>query len=196
MIACEFREPLLTERLRIRLLTAADTDAVHAYQSRADVCEYLLFEPRDRATVAQKVAEAAAASRFQQDGDSWRLAVERLSDGSMLGELYFALASTEHECAEIGWIFHPDYQGHGYAGESARALLQFGFQVVACHRIVAELTPQNSASVNLCRRLGMREEAYFVQNMKLRGRWEDTGVYAMLGNEWAAAHGAGGHPPS
>lgn len=193
MIACEFHEPLVTERLRIRLLTTADTDAVHAYQSRADVCEYLLFEPRDHETVAQKVAEAAAASGFERDGDDWRLAVERLHDGAVLGELYFALASTEHECAEIGWIFHPDYHGHGYAHESAAALMRFGFQVVGCHRIVAELTPQNSASVNLCRRLGMREEAYFVQNMKLRGRWEDTGVYAMLRDEWAATRGADGH---
>jgi len=51
---------------------------------------------------------------------------------------------------------------------------------------VAELAPQNTASVNLCKRLGMREEAHFVQNMRIRGRWEDTGIYAMLRSEWDA----------
>ncbi|WP_308465739.1 GNAT family N-acetyltransferase [Rathayibacter soli] len=187
MIPYEFREPLATERLRIRLMTPADTDAVHAYQSRADVCEYLLFEPRSRATVVEKVAAASAATRFEKDGDDWRLAVERVADGAVLGELYFSLARAEHQCAEIGWMFHPDYFGNGYGQESARALLRLGFETVQCHRIVAELTPQNTASVNLCRRLGMREEAYFVENLMLKGRWQDTGVYAMLRSEWNAA---------
>lgn len=44
-----FAEPIGTERLVLRPMRLADVDAVHAYQSREDVCRYLLFEPRDRA---------------------------------------------------------------------------------------------------------------------------------------------------
>ena len=52
-------EPVRTERLLLRMMTTDDVDDIHAYQSRDDVCRYLLFEPRDRAVVAEKVAQHA-----------------------------------------------------------------------------------------------------------------------------------------
>jgi RimJ/RimL family protein N-acetyltransferase len=36
----------------------------------------------------------------------------------------------------------------------------------------------------VCRRLGMREEAHFVQDIWFRGAWADTGIYAILTGEW------------
>jgi len=48
----------------------------------------------------------------------------------------------------------------------------------------AELDPRNDASIALCRRLGMREEAHFVEDMWFKGEWADTGVYAILASEW------------
>jgi RimJ/RimL family protein N-acetyltransferase len=60
---------------------------------------------------------------------------------------------------------------------------------MGAHRILASLTPENTASVRLCLRLGMREEAHFVEDMFIKDRWEDTGVYAILDREWSARHG-------
>ncbi len=191
MVPLDFNGPLTTERLMVRLMTPADTDAVHSYQSRQDVCEYLLYAPRDRDAVAGKVVEASTLTRLENDGDFVQLLVERLADHTVLGELYFSLVSVEHECAEIGWVFHPDHHGKGYAREAASALLAIAFDEWKLHRVVAELTPQNTASVALCHRLNMREEAYFVQNMFIKGRWEDTGVYALLRTEWDALRAAG-----
>ncbi len=42
--------PLATERLLLRIVTLADVDALHAYQSRPDVCRYL---PYRRAAMAR-----------------------------------------------------------------------------------------------------------------------------------------------
>lgn len=51
-------------------------------------------------------------------------------------------------------------------------------------RVVAELDPRNDASIALCRRLGMREEACFVKDLMFRGDWADTDIYAILDVEW------------
>ena len=32
----------------------------------------------------------------------------------------------------------------------------------------------------------MREEAYHVEDMWVKGRWDDTDIYALLAREWAA----------
>ncbi|MET1044695.1 MAG: GNAT family protein [Microbacteriaceae bacterium] len=186
MIPYEFRAPLEADRLSLRLLTVDDVDAVHSYQSREDVCRYMLYEPRDHDTVAAKIAEWSQRSRLEKDGDYLQLAVERHRDKRVLGEIYFTIKSATSECAEIGWSLHPDHQGQGYAREAASVVLTFAFNVMRLHRVVAELDPRNDASVALCRRLGMREEAHFVQDLKFKGEWADTGVYAILAQEFAA----------
>ena len=183
-----FETPLVTERLVLRLMTPDDADAVHAYQSREDVCRYLLYEPRTHEQVSARVAELARADRLAVDGDHLQLALE-LRDGEehagqVIGDSFFALSSVEHLRGEIGWTMHPDHTGRGYASEAATAVLDLAFRTLGLHRVHAELDPRNDASVALCRRLGLREEAYFVRDMWFKGEWADTGVYAVLGEEW------------
>lgn len=36
------------------------------------------------------------------------------------------------------------------------------------------------------KRLGMRSEAYFVEDMMFKGDWADTGIYGILSREWLA----------
>lgn len=198
----QFRTPLVTERLLLRLMTRDDVDAVYAYQSRADVCRYLLFEPRDREQVAVKVAEHAVADTLDADGSYLQLALELRSvpperddprepakvgssgAGRVIGDSYFTIVSREHARGEIGWTMHPDFTGQGYASEAAAAVLDLAFDTLGLHRVVAELDVRNDASVALCRRLGMREEAHFVRDMWFKGDWSDTGVYAILAEEW------------
>jgi RimJ/RimL family protein N-acetyltransferase len=79
---------------------------------------------------------------------------------------------------------HPDFTGRGYASEAARAVLELAFSTLGLHRVFAELDPRNDASIALALRLGMREEAHFVQDMWFKGAWADTGIYAILAEEW------------
>jgi RimJ/RimL family protein N-acetyltransferase len=81
---------------------------------------------------------------------------------------------------------HPDFTGRGYAVEAARAVLDVAFRVMTLHRVIAELDPRNDASIALCKRLGMREEAFYVKDLWFKGGWADTGLYAILREEWLA----------
>jgi RimJ/RimL family protein N-acetyltransferase len=187
-----FGAPITTARTTLRLMTEADVEDIYGYQSRPDVCRYQLFEPRSRDEVAEKIAQYALATTLEKDGDYWQLAVELpLTDGApsrVIGDIYFTIASLVNSKGEIGWSFHPDFQGKGYASEAANAVLDLAFRVIRLHRVVAELDPRNDASVALCKRLGMREEAFFVKDLLFRGEWADTGMYAILREEWDALH--------
>ena len=88
--------------------------------------------------------------------------------------------------AEIGWALTAEFHGKGYAFEAASAMLELAFRTIGLHRVYAELDPRNAASIALCERLGMRSEAYFVQNLMFKGEWADTGVYGILQREWLA----------
>ncbi len=187
-----FIEPIETERLRLRPITIDDVDAFHAYQSREDVARFMLFEPRGREEMVAKVAEWSEHTALELDGDYLEIPIERREDGAMVGHLYLSLRSTDHLTAEIGWGLHPDHQGKGYAQEAATALLEVAFDRMRLHRVVAELDPRNEASVALCRRLGLREEARFRQDMWFKGAWADTGVYAIVAGDFSSTRGSGG----
>jgi len=188
-----FSEPITTDRLTLRLMTDADIDDVVSYQSREDVCRYLLFDPRTREQVAERTAKHAIATTLEKEGDYLQLALEIGATGDsparVIGDLYFTIASLENSRGEIGWTLHPDFAGHGYASEAARAVLSIAFRVLQLHRVYAELDPRNAASIALCKRLGMREEAFFVKDLWFKGDWADTGMYAILREEWIAANG-------
>jgi RimJ/RimL family protein N-acetyltransferase len=184
----ELTAPLRTERLVLRAMTAADVDDVHAYQSRDDVCRYMTFEPRTREEVAEKVDAFSKALTLTGDGDYWQLAVERTSaPGRVIGDVYFTIKSAASANAEIGWTLHPDHTGHGYMTEAASAVLDVAFDTLRLHRVAAVLDPRNTTSAALCRRLGMRAEAHFVEDLWFKGEWGDTGIHAILDREWRAA---------
>jgi len=178
-----FPSPLSTERMLLRTITDADVDDIYAYHSREDVCRYLPFEPRSYQEVTEKVAQFAAARIINGDDDYWQLAMER--GGQVIGDVYFKLHSVANATAEIGWSLHPDHHGRGYMTEAARAVLRIGFAELGLHRVYAQLDPRHHASVALCKRIGMREEAYFVEDLWFKGEWGDTGIYAILEREWS-----------
>jgi RimJ/RimL family protein N-acetyltransferase len=171
-------------------MTPNDVDDVFAYQSREDVCRYLLHGPRTREDLTERIAKYAEATTLTADGDYWQLAIELPGTtdvrSRVIGELYFTISNLESSRGEIGWTLHPDFAGKGYATEAATAVLAHAFRSIGLHRVYAELDPRNDASIALCKRLGMREEAHFIQDLWFKGEWADTGIYSILRDEWMA----------
>jgi RimJ/RimL family protein N-acetyltransferase len=179
-----FTEPIRTERLTLRMLTPADLDDVHAYQSLEEVARYELFEPRTREEVAEKLAKWSKAATLEKDDDYLQLAIDL--GGRVIGELFFEIKRAKDQLGEIGWTINPAYQRQGFATEAATAVLDLVFSTLELHRVQAELDPRNDASIALCTKLGMRHEATFVEDLWFKGEWGDTGTYAILDREWLA----------
>lgn len=179
--------PIRTVRLALRPFTDSDVDDVFAYQSRHDVVRYLYWEVRTRDEVAAALSQKTAASRLTKQGDHLTLAMMLPDDGRVIGEVLLKWISVEHRQGEVGFVLNPDFQGRGYATEAAREMLRIGFEVVGLHRIAAICDGRNDASAAVMRRLGMRQEAHFVQNEVFKGEWGDELVFAMLASEWAGA---------
>ena len=176
--------PVLTDRLALRPLhPAGDLEAVLAYQSRADVCRYVPYEPRSRAEVAERLR--TARSTLTEEGQSLLLAIVLRSTEALIGDATLFWHSAKHRGGEIGYVLNPAYQGHGYATEASRAMLALGFDGLGLHRVIARLDSRNAASANVLRRLGMRQEAHLVQNEWFKGEWTDELDFAMLATEWA-----------
>lgn len=174
--------PLRTERLVLRPFRHGDEAAVLAYRHRADVCRYIPADPMTQASAPAFIADRITATGIDADGDRIVFAVEL--DGLVIGDVLVCTGKVADRQAEVGWVFNPDFHGHGYATEAARELVRLSFDELGMHRIWAQIDPRNTASARLCERLGMRHEAHLRQDMWLKGEWTDSAIYAILESEW------------
>jgi RimJ/RimL family protein N-acetyltransferase len=175
-----------TERLLLRRYREDDLDRLAEIQSLPEVARYVYWEPRTRAEVEPVLAKRIAETRLERDDDAVTLAVERQADGLLLGDVAIFLRSVAHRQVEVGYGFHPDAGGHGYATEATRALIDLTFKDLNAHRAFARTDARNSASAALLRRLGMRQEAHFREAEIFKGAWGDELVFAVLADEWSS----------
>ena len=179
--------PLETERLVLRPFTVEDHDDAYAYHSRQDVVRYLYWEAPGVVEFREVLHRKMARTALLREGDGLNLAVVPRDVGRVIGDVALSWRSAEHRQGEVGFVFHPDFQGRGYATEAARAMLRLGFGGAGLHRIVGRLDGRNTASAAVLERLGMRREAHLVENEFVKGEWTDEVVYALLDREWAAS---------
>lgn len=118
-----------TDRLVIRTFEPEDWKDVYEYTSNLNVMKY----------IPEGVFTEEDAKKFVMDnsGEHAEMFPVVLKDEkTVIGHIAFFKYFGDHTY-EIGWVFHPDYQGKGYASEAASALLGFGFKTMKLHRIIA-----------------------------------------------------------
>jgi RimJ/RimL family protein N-acetyltransferase len=182
--------PVGTERLRLRPLTFVDAEALLAYRSLPEVCRFVPFDPMTDEVIAERLRGSWSRTTIEAEGDALTLGVE-LDGCGVIGDVILFFTSVEHRGGEVGWVFHPDYSGHGYATEATHALLHLAFDQLGLHRVTARVDSRNEASLRLATRIGMRREAHLLSNEWFKGEWSDEIDFALLEGEWAAQHPAG-----
>ncbi len=174
--------PIETERLRLRPPEPEDLVPLHAIMSRDEVARWLCWEPRS----VQEVSRALDRQINQDRTKELALVAELRDTGEMVGHLTLTLGSPEHKQGEIGFMFHPDHQGRGYATEASRVVVALAFEAYDLHRVYARLEPRNRASARVLEKVGMRLEAHLIENEWVKGEWQSEAEYALLAREWRA----------
>ncbi|MDN5700685.1 MAG: GNAT family N-acetyltransferase [Kocuria sp.] len=149
---------LETPRLTLRPYSLADVAFVQDLYSRADVQRYIGDGTQRVRTMDEAWVKIAAWNERYSDEPVQGLWAVCLKDGTVTGSLLLKpipdSGTKVERDIEVGWHFHPDHWGRGYATEAAWAVLEHAF-ASGLHRVVAVTDPANTASQAVCLRLGM-----------------------------------------
>ena len=183
--------PLRTPRLILREFRDDDLDAVHAYGADPEVSRYMVWGPNtlddSRAFMARTLEAQRAWPRAAVNA-----AVVLADGGRLIGSAEFRVIDAENLTGEFGYSFHQDHWGQGYGPEAAAALIRQGFDAMGLHRITATCDVRNRKSWRVMEKLGLRREATFRKDVRVKGRWRDTYLYAILARERADLERGGG----
>lgn len=174
--------PLVTERLTLREFREDDFADVHAYASDPEVSRFMDWGPNTEDETRAFLGRAIDAQIWPRDGVS--LAVEITDEARVIGSI--RLDVKPDQAADFGYSLGRPYWRRGYASEATAALLAVAFGVLGVHRVWATCDTRNRASFGVMEKLGMRREATFRQDKRMRDGWRDTHLYAILVEEWAA----------
>jgi RimJ/RimL family protein N-acetyltransferase len=173
-----------TRRLLIRPRTPADTEACLAMDSDPEVTRFVSGPWGDPA-MHRAFIEARTRGPYAPGLGYW--AICRRSGGApFIGWVLLIPAGGAGPRFEIGWRLRRDAWGRGYATEAAGPVLWHAFTGLGLPEVVAEIDPDNAASLRVAEKLGMRR----------RGTVTDQGRpalrYALRREEFSAATGPAG----
>jgi RimJ/RimL family protein N-acetyltransferase len=178
-------ETVITERLIVRRASETDLHDFLAYQTHPENLKYQPVEPMSEDKAARFLSNMATVEIGEEGG--WIMfAVELRSTHRMIGEVGIFLSPPSQSKGDLGWSFHPDFQGKGYATEAGQVLLTYAFNERKLHRVSSSCDIGNTASFRLMERLGMRREGHLWQSQFTKGVWHDEYLYALLYDEWLA----------
>lgn len=131
-----------TERLVIRPLTADEVEQMF---------EQWVDPANDRLTFTPERPSDEQVRRWIEG--TW--GVWERGSGELVGDcsLHFDEGFQEWELA---YGFRRDRWGRGYATEAGEACVRYGFDVLGVSKIVADVDPENAASVHVLEKLGFR----------------------------------------
>ena len=144
---------LHTERLRLRAVALSDIELVWSASRVNGFNDGMTWDPPDNKE--DLVAITYKNLKAWIKGTSYVFTSDLNETGTPIGRVAFS--STDNPSIwYLGFWIHPDYWGHGYATEAARAVLDFGFSELGVSQVNVAHAIWNTRSKRVIEKLGFQ----------------------------------------
>lgn len=171
------RKIIETERLILKEWDYSDIDAAFCIWGDAEVMKYVSKTPLSIEQVKNSL-ELGMTCQKENGYQIWPVLMK--DDLKIIGCCGFNSYDEEEKTLEIVFHFMKEYWGKGYATESVKASIEYGFLVLNVNNIIAAVHPENYASEKVLKKVGMK----FIEK-----RWyDDTKQYELFYAIGKSAH--------
>lgn len=177
-----------TSRLIVRLLSQRDIPTVIRYYSenRRFLEPFEPIRPRSFYTPEFWSPQIdKSLIEFSYDRSLRLFIFKKSQPDQVIGSANFTqmVQGVSYACF-LGYSLAENEQGKGYMTEALQTVIQYVFEDLNMHRIVANYMPHNRRSGNVLRRLGFVVEGYARDYLLIDGKWEDHVLTSLLNPNW------------
>jgi len=152
-----------TERLYLRELVDTDVNGIFNMDSDPQVHQYLGGNPIN--TIQQAKAVIKFIRQQYVDNGVGRLAIIEKETNNFVGwggfKLITDLTNGHKDYYDLGYRFQKKYWGNGYATESSKATVEYGFNELKLPIIYAIVDVNNLQSQKVLKKCGFLEKGLF-----------------------------------
>ena len=174
---------LESERIRFRLIDQNDLKQVHNLHALPDSGKYNTIGIPENINETKVLVEPWIAENQLAKIQRYTFALELKSDNTFIGLFGFNLGKVNYQRAEVWYKIIPSFWNQGYATESLKAIIKFGFEELLLHRIEAGCAVENIGSIKVLEKAGMLKEGRGRQVLPLPSGWSDNFEYAILSSD-------------
>jgi RimJ/RimL family protein N-acetyltransferase len=141
---------LATQRLHLRAFSVDDAEAFFKLNADPDVMRYTGDDPFS--SLEHTKTFLSNYPDYRKNGYG-RWSVVLKSTGECIG--WCGLKLHESGMVDIGYRFHKNQWGKGYATEAASACIDYGFHTLGLEEIVGRCAADNLASIRVLEKIGL-----------------------------------------
>ena len=154
-----------TERLILRNLVEEDYERLYLLDSDPEVMKYIGMPTLSKVEESKEVVKMIM-QQYEENGVG-RIAVIEKESELLIGWSGLKLNTSEvngyQNFYELGYRFLPETWGKGYATESGKASLDYGFNDLKAEIIYAYAHSENQASNHILTKLGFEKNGEFTE---------------------------------
>lgn len=175
---------LTTERLRLRRMILADREAIFTIRGDYEVTKYNIGAAYTDIAQVESLIHAMASEYKREHTVRWGITLP--PDDIVIGMVGFNYWNRENNNASVGFDLAQAYWRKGIMREALSAILDFGFNKdqMALHRVAADASIYNTASIQLMKSIGFQQEGILRDEYYEDGTYHDLVLLSVLEEEW------------
>lgn len=104
--------------------------------------------------------------------------------GELVGQVSIAgIARGSLQSAHIGYWIAEHVAGRGLMPRAVALTIDYAFADLGLHRVEINVRPENTASLRVAQKLGLREEGERLRFLHIQGKWRDHRSFAITREE-------------
>ena len=117
-------------------------------------------------------------------------------DGRFVGQVTVNnIVRGSAQFASVGYWLDRDFAGRGVMPRAVAMVIDHCFFAAGLHRIEVAIRPENSNSLRVVEKLGIREVGYAPRFLHIDGAWRDHRIYAITVEECPERDAGAARPP-
>ncbi|GAA2798262.1 GNAT family N-acetyltransferase [Streptomyces showdoensis] len=168
---------LTTDRLRLRLFTPEDVEAVHAACQDPDIQRWTTVPSPYTRRDAEFFVHRMVPEGWSSDRE-YAFAVEPVQGGPLLAAI--GLTARGEGVSEVGFWLAKEHRGRGYMTEAAGAVAHWAFTALDCHRLLWRAEVGNTGSRAVAERAGFVLEGVERAGLVNKGTVRDSWIGSLL----------------